>query len=129
MHLLSVCRMEVSYNRQGQRSDKARVLVDRLWLDPEQAKTVEEIKERVYAAPSGGAAAQAAYITPLPSEVEFGNDDARAESPGDAGAEEEPTENSEYVDEPTEDAEATEESPDAERGPGPSRPAKGGMGF
>jgi len=118
MHLLSVCRMDVSYNRQGQRSDKVRVLVDRLWLDPEQAKTVEEIKERVYAAPSGEAAAQRAYIAPLPSEVEFGNDDARAEFGVDTEA----------GGESTDETEAEEESPDVEANP-ERRPTKGGMGF
>jgi hypothetical protein len=129
MHLLSVCRMEVSYNRQGQRSDKVRVLVDRLWLDPEQAKTVEEIKERVYAAPSGDAAAQAAYIAPLPSEVAVGNDDARIEPRGEGEAGEESTEDAEFADELPQESEVAEESPDAERGSGANRPPKGGMGF
>jgi len=82
------------------------------------AKTVEEIKERVYAAPSGEAAAQRAYIAPLPSEVEFGNDDARAEFGVDTEA----------GGESTDETEAEEESPDVEANP-ERRPTKGGMGF
>jgi hypothetical protein len=113
MHLLSVNRIEVSYNRQGQRSDKARNLIDRLWLDPEQAKSVEEIKDRLYATPSDGAPPPA-FIAPVPSE---------AMSADDRG-----------VGSTTDDAEAEDESIDAETGDagtgqGHTHRTEGGMGL
>ena len=59
MHLLSVHRVDVGY-KDGNRTEKARPLVDRLWLDPAQAKTVEEIKDRLYSGPSAAAEQPAA---------------------------------------------------------------------
>lgn len=67
MHLLSVYRMEVTYDGQGRRKDKARNLIDHLWLDPSQAKAVEEIKGRIYA---GGAAAPGGSLVNEPAPVD-----------------------------------------------------------
>ena len=61
MHLLSVYRVDVSYDKNGHRTDKARPLVDRLWLDPEQAQMVQEIKDRLY----GGTSAPATAPVPV----------------------------------------------------------------
>jgi hypothetical protein len=74
MHLLSVYRIEVSYPK-GQRTEKARLLVDRLWLDPEQAEAVQQIKEGLYARPPGQTAS---LIDPPQGEA--------AEEPADNGS-------------------------------------------
>jgi hypothetical protein len=106
MHLVSVSRIEVGV-KDGKRVEKARPVIDRLWLDPEQAHAVEEIKERLYAGPSSAAAA-VPYVAPLPSEA-LSRDDADAE-PGD-------------------DAAADEPSPQTEPGRAPNRATDGGMGL
>ena len=59
MHLLSVYRIDVGY-KDGNRTEKAKPLVDRLWLDPAQARTVEEIRDRLYSGPSAPAEQPAA---------------------------------------------------------------------
>jgi hypothetical protein len=85
MHLLSVNRVDVGI-KDGKPVETVRPVIDRLWLDPEQARTVEETKERLYAGPP---AAAAPYVAPLPSEA-LSRDDAGAESSNEAETDEAP---------------------------------------
>ena len=105
MHLLSVSRIDVGI-KDGKPVEKVRPIVDRLWLDPEQARTVEEIKERLYAGPS--AAAAEPFVAPLPSEA-LTRDDAGVES--------------------RDDAETHRTPPTAQPGHQPNRSTEGGMGL
>jgi len=59
-HLLTLSRAAVSYNNKGQRSEKAKKIVDRLWIDQAQAEAVRTLPTRlersmIEASASGGA--------------------------------------------------------------------------
>ena len=47
-YLLSVFRIDSSILETGHRSEKATLVVDRLWLDPAQAQSLREIKDRLW---------------------------------------------------------------------------------
>lgn len=72
MHLLSVYRVDVTYPK-GQRTEKVKNLIDRLWLAPEQAKEIEEMKERVY---GGGGGAGTTPAVDDGSKAEVGGTEA-----------------------------------------------------
>jgi hypothetical protein len=64
MHLLSVGRIDVGV-KDGKRVERHRLIVDRLWLDPEQAQAVQQMKDRIYADAPGAPGASEAAATPV----------------------------------------------------------------
>jgi hypothetical protein len=113
MHLLSVSRVEAHY-KDGKRVEKAKLVVDRLWLDPEQARTVEEIKGRVYAVASDRSDAAVPVAPPAPLAEAVASDDVN-DSELDGGN--------------VDDEEVDEPSPAPETGRDPTRRTEGGMGL
>ena len=59
-HMLTLSRVAVSYNNKGHRNEKAKKIVDRLWLDEAQAQAVRELphaweRKAIEASSSSGA--------------------------------------------------------------------------
>ena len=66
-HLMSVFLIRVRFDENGRRREKARRVVDRLWIDPAQAEQVTEIKDRLW--PPIAAVAEAPVQDEAPSGV------------------------------------------------------------